>query len=63
VQLGSTRGGILGGNYDSKYDYMLSVIATLSLSEDSVYSAFRHNMLNPASWEAPQALAALLGLN
>jgi len=63
VQLGSTRGGILGGNYDSKYDYMLSVIATLSLSEDSVYSAFGHNLQNPASWEAPQALAALLGLN
>jgi peptidoglycan hydrolase-like protein with peptidoglycan-binding domain len=51
------------GFFDAKYAYILIIISTLSLREESVYSAFRHNLPNPASWEAPKPLAALLGLD
>ena len=50
------------GFFDAKYAYILIVIATLSLEKESVYSAFRHNLPNLSSWEAPKALAAVLQL-
>lgn len=50
------------GFFDAKYAYILIIISTLSLSEESVYSAFRHNLPDPASWEAPKSLGGLLGL-
>jgi hypothetical protein len=51
------------GFFDAKYDYILIVIATLSLRDESVYKAFRDNLPDPSSWEAPAALAAVLGLD
>ncbi len=52
------------GFFDAKHQYILIIISTLSLSKESVYAAFRHNLPNPKSWEAPVgSWSALLGLD
>jgi len=51
------------GFFDAKHAYILIIISTLSLRQESVYSAFRHNLPNPDSWEAPKSLGGLLGLD
>jgi hypothetical protein len=51
------------GFFDAKHAYILIIISTLSLREESVYQAFRHNLPNPESWEAPASLGGLLGLD
>ena len=68
IQSGFMKMAFLGawgrqGFFDTKYEYILIIIATLSLSDESVYSAFRHNLPNLSSWEAPKSLAGLLGLD
>ena len=68
IESGFRKMNVLGqwgrqGHFDAKYAYILIVIATLSLRDESVYKAFRHNLPNLNSWEAPAALAAVLGLD
>lgn len=51
------------GIFDAKYQYLLIIISTLSLREESVYKAFRHNLPDPKSWEAPSgSWGSILGL-
>jgi hypothetical protein len=68
IQSGFMKLAFLGswgrrGFFDAKHAYILIIIATLSLREESVYQAFRRNLPNPESWEAPASLGGLLGLD